>query len=183
MTTTGFCVDEFEKWNALSCGVLLVLMFVGGCAGSTGGGIKVIRHLLFVRILRLELEQAFHPSVVRPLRLGGEPVEDQSLRKSILVYFSLIGAIFVASWLFVIGVEPVTTWANHDVEHKMIDSISCVASTMNNIGPGLGVVGARQNYGSFSVPSKLLFTWLMMIGRLEIFVVLALFVPSFWRNQ
>jgi len=65
----------------------------------------------------------------------------------------------------------------------MIDSISCVASTMNNIGPGLGVVGARQNYGSFSVPSKLLFTWLMMIGRLEIFVVLALFVPSFWRNQ
>ncbi len=183
MTTTGFCVDEFEKWNALSCGVLLVLMFVGGCAGSTGGGIKVIRHLLFVRILRLELEQAFHPRVVRPLRLGGEPVEDQSLRKNILVYFGLVGVIFVASWLFVLGVEPVTTWANHNVEHKMIDSISCVATTMNNVGPGLGVVGARQNFGSFSAPSKLLFTWLMMIGRLEIFVVLALFVPSFWRNQ
>ncbi len=152
MTTTGFCVDEYEKWNALSCGVLLVLMFVGGCAGSTGGGIKVIRHLLFVRILRLELEQAFHPRVVRPLRLGGEPVEDQSLRKNILVYFGLVGVIFVASWLFVIGVEPVTTWAKHNVEHKMIDSISCVATTMNNVGPGLGVVGGGAELRQFFRP-------------------------------
>ena len=185
MTTTGFCTDEFEKWNSLSVGLLLTLMFIGGCAGSTGGGMKVIRHLLFVKVLKLEIEQAFHPSVVRPLRIAGEPVEDQTLRKNILVYFGLVLVIFMASWLFTLGVEPDSTWTvyEHDVDHKLIDSASCVAATLNNIGPGLGVVGARQNYGGFSVPSKLLFIWLMMLGRLEIFVILVLFVPSFWRNQ
>ena len=185
MTTTGFCTDEFEKWNALSVGLLLTLMFIGGCAGSTGGGMKVIRHLLFVKVLRLEVEQAFHPSVVRPLRIAGEPVEDQSLRKNILVYFGLVLIIFTASWLFTLGVEPNSTWTSHehDVDHKLIDSASCVAATLNNIGPGLGVIGARQNYGGFSVPSKVLFIWLMMLGRLEIFVILVLFVPGFWRSQ
>ncbi len=185
MTTTGFCTDEFENWNSLSVGLLLTLMFIGGCAGSTGGGMKVIRHVLFVKVLRLETEQAFHPSVVRPLRIAGEPVEDQSLRKTILVYFSLVLIIFMASWLFTLGVEPDSTWTvyEHDVDHKLIDSASCVAATLNNIGPGLGLVGARQNYGAFSVPTKLLFIWLMMLGRLEIFVILVLFVPSFWRNQ
>ena len=185
MTTTGFCTDEFENWNSLSVGLLLTVMFVGGCAGSTGGGMKVIRHILFVKVLRLEVEQAYHPSVIRPLRIAGEPVEDQSLRKNILVYFGLVLIIFMASWLFTLGVEPDSTWTGyeHDVDHKLIDSASCVAATLNNIGPGLGVVGARQNYGGFSVPSKLLFTWLMMLGRLEIFVILVLFVPSFWRSQ
>lgn len=185
MTTTGFCTDEFEKWNSLSVGLLLTVMFVGGCAGSTGGGMKVIRHILFVKVLRLEVEQAYHPSVIRPLRIAGEPVEDQSLRKNILVYFGLVLIIFMASWLFTLGVEPDSTWTvyKHDVDHKLIDTASCVAATLNNIGPGLGVVGARQNYGGFSVPSKLLFTWLMMLGRLEIFVILVLFVPNFWRSQ
>ncbi len=185
ITTTGFCTDEFEKWNALSVGILLVLMYIGGCAGSTGGGIKVIRHILFVKILRLEVEQAFHPRVVRPLRIAGEPLEDQSVRKSIMVYFGLILIISVASWLFIVGVEPDHTWTSggHDVDHKLIDSAGCVAATLNNIGPGLGLVGARQNFGSFSAPSKLLFTWLMMLGRLEIFAILVLFVPGFWRSQ
>jgi trk system potassium uptake protein TrkH len=185
MTTTGFCTDEFEKWNALAAGLLVTLMFIGGCAGSTGGGMKVIRHLLFTKVLRLEVEQAFHPSVVRPLRIRGEPVEDQSLRRTILVYFGLVLIIFMASWLFTLGIEPDSTWTayEHDVDHKLIDSASCVAATLNNIGPGLGVIGARQNYGGFSMPTKILFIWLMMLGRLEIFVILVLFVPSFWRSQ
>ncbi len=185
ITTTGFCTDEFEHWNALSTAILLVLMFIGGCAGSTGGGLKVIRHVLFVKILRLEVEQAFHPRVVRPLRISGESVEDPSLRKSVMVYFGLILIISVASWLFVVGVEPDRTWtgAGHDVDHKLIDSASCVAATINDVGPGMGVVGARQNYGSFTVPSKLLFVWLMMLGRLEVFAVLVLFLPGFWRSQ
>ena len=185
MTTTGFCTDEFEHWNPFSCGILLVLMFIGGCAGSTGGGMKVIRHILFFKILRLEIEQAFHPSVVRPLRLGGEPVEDQNLRKNILVYFGLIVAIFTISWVFTIALEPAATWTDseHNVEHKLLDSAACVAATLNNIGPGLGVIGARQNYGAFTWYAKILFIWLMMIGRLEIFVILVLFVPGFWRNQ
>ncbi len=185
MTTTGFCTDDFDKYNSFARGVLLLLMFVGGCAGSTGGGLKVIRHILFFKTLWLEVEQAFHPSVVRPLRLGGEPVEDQELRKNVLVYFGLIVAIFVISWLLTITVEPNATWTDHGhaVEHKLVDAATCVAATLNNIGPGLGVIGATKNYTNFSPPIKILFIWRMMLGRLEIFVLLVLFVPGCWRNQ
>jgi len=185
MTTTGFCTDDFNRWNSFGTGILLILMFIGGCAGSTGGGLKVIRHILFVKILRLELEQAYRPSVVRPLRLGGQPVEDQELRKSILVYFGLVVLIFTASWLFTITVEPDATWTDHGhaPEHKLMDSATCVIATLNNIGPGLGVVGATKNYANFTPWSKLLFIWLMMLGRLELFVILVLFMPNFWRTR
>jgi len=185
MTTTGYCTDDFNQYNSFARGVLLLLMFVGGCAGSTGGGLKVIRHILFCKTLWLEVEQAFHPSVVRPLRLGGKPVEDQELRKNVLVYFGLILAIFTISWMLTITLEPNSTWTDHGhaVEHKLLDAATCVTATLNNIGPGLGIVGATKNYSNFSPASKILFTWLMMIGRLEIFVILVLFVPGFWRNQ
>jgi len=184
-TTTGFCTDDFDRWNSFARGILLLLMFVGGCAGSTGGGLKVIRHILFVKILRLEVEQAFHPSVVRTLRLGGETVGNPDLRRQILVYFGLITAIFVSAWLFTVALEPESTWTNygHKPEHKLIDAASAVAATLNNIGPGLGVIGATKNYTHFSWYSKLLFIWLMMLGRLELYVILVLFVPRFWRNQ
>ncbi len=185
MTTTGFCTDDFDQWNSFACGLLLVLMFVGGCAGSTGGGLKVIRHILFVKILRLEVERAYHPRVVRPLRLGGEPIEEQHLRRAVPVYFGLIVAIFVASWLFTITLEPESTWIDegHGAEHKLRDAAGCVAATLNNIGPGLGVIGPRQNYTNFTPWTKGLFIILMMLGRLELFVILVLFVPGFWRSQ
>jgi trk system potassium uptake protein TrkH len=182
MTTTGFCTADFDAWNHFGRGVLFMLMFVGGCAGSTGGGLKVIRHVLFVKVLRLEIEQSYHPSVVRPLRLGGKPVEDPELRKNILVYFCLILAIFSFGWMFVILFEPDATWGD-TTQHKLLDSASSVAATLNNIGPGLGTVGATQNYSHFSWWSKILFLWLMMIGRLEIFSILVLFVPGFWRSR
>jgi len=185
MTTTGFCTDNFDLWNSFGRGVLLILMFVGGCAGSTGGGLKVIRHILFFKILRLEVEHTFRPSVVRPLRLAGKPVEDQEPRRNILVYFGLILAIFVLSWLFTITFEPDDTWTRegHRVEHKLIDAAGCVAATLNNIGPGLGVIGATENYTHFRWYTKILFIWLMMIGRLEIFVILVIFIPRFLRTQ
>lgn len=181
LTTTGYGTHDFDGWNSFGRGALFLLMFVGGCAGSTGGGLKVIRHVLFLKILRLEIEQSFHPSVVRPLRLAGKPVDDPDLRNNILVYFGLILVIFVFSWMLLVTTEPDTTWGGTQ-EHKLIDSASGVAATLNNIGPGLGTVGATQNYGHFSQSAKVLFTWLMMIGRLEIFVILVLFVPGFWRN-
>jgi trk/ktr system potassium uptake protein len=185
MTTTGYCTDDFNRWCSFSRGVLLLLMFVGGCAGSTGGGLKVIRHILFAKILRLEMEQSFHPSVVRPLRLKHAAIEDKSLRKNILVYFGLILTIFTFSWLLTITLEPNSTWTKggHSHEHKLIDAASCVSATLNNIGPGIGVIGATHNYTNFTIPTKLLFTWLMMVGRLEVFVVLALLFPRFWRSQ
>ncbi len=185
VTTTGYGTHDFDQWSSVGRGVLFLLMFVGGCAGSTGGGLKVIRHILFLKILRLEVEQAFHPTVVRPLRLGGEPIEAQELRKNILVYFGLILAIFVFSWMLLITIEPDETWlkGTNSVDHKLIDSASGIASTLNNIGPGLGTIGATRNYAHFSPAAKILFTWLMMVGRLEIFAVLVLFVPSFWRDR
>ena len=182
ITTTGYGTHDFDTWNSFGRGVLFLLMFVGGCAGSTGGGMKVIRHVLFVKILRLEVEHAFHPTVVRPLKLGGRPVEDAELRRSILVYFCLVLVVFIHSWLFIVSVEPDLTWGN-DSQHKLIDSASAVAATLNNIGPGLGTVGATQNYGHFSAAAKLLFTWLMMLGRVEIFAIFVLVVPSFWKSN
>jgi trk system potassium uptake protein TrkH len=182
ITTTGYGTHDFDQWNSFGRGILFLLMFVGACAGSTGGGMKVIRHVLFLKILRLEIEQAFHPTVVRPLRLAGNTVDDPDLRKNILVYFSLILLIFVLSWMFIVAVEPDSTWGATP-EHKLIDSASGVAATLNNIGPGLGTIGATQDYGHFSTVSKILFVWLMMVGRLEMFAILVLFIPSFWRPR
>jgi trk system potassium uptake protein TrkH len=181
VTTTGFGTTDFDRWNSFGRGVLFLLMFVGGCAGSTGGGMKVIRHLLFVKILRIEVERSYHPSVVRSLRLGNQVIRDVELRKNILVYFGLILIIFVTSWIFLVAVEPDVTWGM-DIENKLIDSASGVAATLNNIGPGLGTVGATQNYTNFSPVSKVLFVWLMMIGRLEIYAILVLFSINFWRR-
>jgi len=186
LTTTGFATHDFNRWDHFSRGLLFLLMFVGGCAGSTAGGLKVIRHVMFVKILRLEIEQAYRPSVVRPLRIGGQPVEDRDLRKNIMVYFCLVLTIFTFSWVFLITVEPDATWEtgreSSNVENKLIDSATAIASTLNNVGPGLGTIGATENFAHFSQPSKLLFVLLMMLGRLEIFPILVLMVPRFWRS-
>lgn len=185
MTTTGYGTHDFDQWNSFGRGVLFLLMFVGGCAGSTGGGLKVIRHILFHKILFLQLEKSYHPTVVRPLRLGGKPVVDPDLQTNILVYFGIILVLFVFGWLAVVTLEPDVTWgsARQHTEHKLIDSATAVAATLNNVGPGLGIIGATQNYANFTWWTKFLFTALMMIGRLEIFAVLVLFVPGFWRSR
>ncbi|GAA4435055.1 hypothetical protein GCM10023155_32990 [Bremerella cremea] len=185
ITTTGYGTHDFDQWNSFGRGVLFLLMFVGGCAGSTGGGVKVIRHILFHKILFLQLEKSYHPSVVRPLRLGGKPVDDPDLQNNILIYFSLILVLFVFGWMAVVTFEPDLTWGTTEehIEHKLIDSATAVAATLNNVGPGLGIIGATQNYANFTWWTKLLFTALMMIGRLEIFAVLVLFMPRFWRSR
>jgi trk system potassium uptake protein TrkH len=162
---------------------MFALMFIGGCAGSTGGGMKVIRHVLFVKILGQEVEHVYHPSVVRPLRLGGVVYDNQEMRRSILVYFGLVTIIFMASWLAIVALEPNSTWPIDQTENKLIDSASAVAATLNNIGPGLGIVGATNNYSDYSPASKLIFTWLMMLGRLELFSILVLFSWSFWKRS
>ncbi len=182
ITTTGYGTCDFDAWNHFGRGLLLVLMFVGGCAGSTGGGMKVIRVLLLTKILGLEIEQVFRPKVVGLIRLGGKPLDDQTLRHSILVYVGLIATLFITGWLFVLMTEPDATWGV-DSSNKLIDSSSAVISTLNNIGPGLGNVGATQNYSNYSFLNKSVFIWLMMLGRLEIFPILVIFAPGFWRDH
>ena len=185
MTTTGFGTHDFNQWHEFARAMLFLLMFVGGCAGSTGGGMKVIRHVLFVKILGMEVERSYHPAVVRPLKLGDKAVTDPDLKHQILLYFGLVTFIFMLSWIALVAIEPEATWTSRDlpVENKLIDSASAVAATLNNIGPGLGTVGAKENYAGFTSPSKLLFVFLMMLGRLELFAILVLLVPGFWRSR
>lgn len=180
MTTTGYGTHDFDVWNNFGRGVLIILMFIGGCAGSTGGGMKVLRHVLLFKILRLELELSYRPRVVRPLTINGQSVDDVDLRKHILVYFGLVGAVFSCSWLLLITVEPDQHWISLD--HKLLDCASAIAATLHNIGPGLGVLGPTANYAGFAPWSKLLFIFLMMLGRLEMFSILVLFLPAFWRR-
>lgn len=182
-TTTGFGTEDFDQWSSFSRALLLGLMFVGGCAGSTGGGIKVVRFLLFIRILKLEAEQSFRPNVVRPLRIAGVNL-DKTLRHEVIVYFSFMLVVFVSSFLLLTAIEPGGPWHQtdgHDIE--LIDCASAVAATLNNIGPGLGAVGPTMNYSLFAPQSKLLLSLLMLIGRLELFAILVLFMPSFWKTQ
>ena len=183
MTTTGYGTHDFNSWNSFGRGVLFLLMFVGGCAGSTGGGLKVIRHILFLKILGLEIEQSFRPSIVRPLRLGGKDSGKPGTPQERGYLFLADPGDFVFSWMILVTIEPASTWGPGNIGDKLIDSATGVAATLNNIGPGLGTVGATQNYAKFSALGKLLFTLLMMLGRLEIFVIVVLFIPSFWRTQ
>ena len=185
LTTTGFGTADFDQWHNFSRALLIVLMFVGGCAGSTGGGMKVIRHILFVKILRRGVEHSYHPSVVRHIRLGNEAIVDPEVPRNILLYFGLVALIFAVSTQVLIAIEPDSTWitSGQPTSNKLIDSASAVAATLHNIGPGVGIVGATQNYAAFSAPSKLMFTFLMMLGRLELFAILVLLIPGFWRDR
>ena len=183
VTTTGYGTNDFDSWNQFGRLLLLLLMFVGGCAGSTGGGMKVIRIFLLFKILWIEIEKAFHPRVVTTLKIqGGSEIDEPGLIRSLLVYVAMVAVLFVISWAIIVAVEPDSTWSG-DAESKLIDSASCVAATLNNIGPGLGIVGPTQNYGNFTGVSKLFFVFLMMLGRLEIWPILVLFAPRFWKNR
>ena len=183
LTTTGLCTDEYEKWSGLSCGIILLLMFLGGCAGSTSGGFKMIRFVCLMKALPQEIERAFRPNVVRPILVGGTPM-DRDIVRQIMIHFVMLTTIFIVGTFLVLLLEPLSTWGTQPVagDRKLIDTASAVASCLNNVGPGLGLIGARQNFGVFSEASKFIFTWLMMIGRLEMFVILSLFQPGFWRK-
>lgn len=184
LTNTGFSTHNFDDWNEIGRGTLFLLMFVGGCAGSTSCSVKIIRHILFFKIIWMEIEQAWHPNVVRTLRVGDKPVEDPEVRKNVLVYFGLILIIFVSAWLALDVLEPDQAWniMGHTRHEKLIDCASGVGATLNGVGPGLGTIGAVENYEHFQPTSKLLFVFLMMLGRLEIYPFLVLFIPRFWRS-
>lgn len=181
ITTTGYVTDEFTTWNPCSRGILLLLMFFGSCAGSTAGGVKIIRVVLGVKILGLEIEKFFRPNVVRSLRLDGEPLSD-AMRSSILVYFLAYIAVFSLSVLLVLGVESHFSPFDRQIttDHQFMDSISCTLSALNNVGPARG---STENFADFTEFSKFVFTSLMMLGRLEMFVLFSIFSPSFWRKM
>ena len=170
ITTTGFATTDFDQWPEFSKSILVILMFIGACAGSTGGGLKVSRVLVGVKEMLQEMRSLFHPQCVNVLRLEGKRVENTTLR-SINAFFVTYGLIFFLSLLIV-------SLDNFD----FTTNFTAVAATFNNIGPGLELVGPAANFSIFSYPAKLVLTFDMLAGRLEIFPLLLLFVRDTWKR-
>jgi trk system potassium uptake protein TrkH len=181
-TTTGFCTADFDEWPFLPKGILIALMFVGGCGGSTGGGIKVIRFVILIKVLWVELETVFRPNVVRTVRVGTSVV-DPPLRSATLIYFILIGAVVIVSTAMLIGLETPEKIEGLDHGDPASTAFSAVVATLNNIGPGLDLVGPSRNYEWLTSGSKLLLCLLMAMGRLELYAFLVLVRPDFWREK
>lgn len=170
ITTTGYSNSDFDTWPAFARGVLVLLMFIGASAGSTGGGIKVSRIVILWKGAREALQKSFQPNRIKPPQYDNKPVPD-ALMKSVGLYLFVYLLIFVAAVLLL-------SLENLD----LITAFSAVAATFNNIGPGLGLVGPMQNYGHLSDAAKTLLSWCMLLGRLEIFPILVLFTPANWRK-
>jgi trk system potassium uptake protein TrkH len=172
MTTTGFVSADFDLWPKLSQAVLVVLMFVGGCSGSTAGGIKVGRTLTFFKTTAQQLVNSFRPSQIIPVRINGSILEE-SQKTSALFFIALAGATVAGGTLFILLLEP---------NISLVGSFTSVTAALFNIGPGLAEVGATKNFAFFSPPSHLILAFLMLLGRLEFFALLVLFLPSLWRR-
>ncbi len=176
MTTTGFASVDFALWPTLAVLVLVFLMFIGGSAGSTGGAIKVVRHLLVARILRRELRQTLHPELVDPIRLNGRPVDERTLRAVIAFTFLYIGCWALGTAIIVIDS------AIQGPSLSAFEAIAATATTIGNVGPGLGAQGPMGTFEGFSDISTLVFIGLMWLGRLELIPILVLFTRNYWRT-
>ncbi|MCI6257187.1 MAG: TrkH family potassium uptake protein [Clostridiales bacterium] len=170
ITTTGFATTDFDQWPQFSRTILVLLMFIGACAGSTGGGIKVSRLLILMKTVRREFHCYLRPRETRCLRLEGHPLENEVVR-SVNVFLITYVVLFSLSVLLV----------SLD-EYDLVTNFTAVAATLNNIGPGLNLVGPTQNFSLFSPAVKLLLTFDMLAGRLELFPVLLLFFHRTWKR-
>jgi trk system potassium uptake protein TrkH len=170
ITTTGFSTADFNTWSQTSKTVLVLLMFIGACAGSTGGGIKVSRIVILVKTIVKELNSYIHPKSIKKIKVDGKPVEHEVVR-SINVYFITFMIIFSTS-VFAVSLEG----------RDLITNFTAVAATINNIGPGLELVGPTNNFSFFTPFSKFVLIFDMLAGRLELFPLLILFHPSIWKD-
>jgi trk system potassium uptake protein TrkH len=171
ITTTGYSTVDFDLWPTFSKTILLVLMFIGGCAGSTAGGMNVIRILMLFKLIKREISKIFHPRAFAPVKLGKKTVSNEIVAR-INSFLALHVIIFIIGTLL-ISLEGI----------DMLSAVSSVAATLNNIGPGFELVGPTKNYSEFSQASKLLFSFLMLLGRLELFTIIALLVPQRWTKE
>lgn len=170
ITTTGFSTVDFNMWSQACKTILVMLMFVGACAGSTGGGIKVSRFMVLVKTLIKELNSYIHPKSIKKIKMEYKPVEHEVVR-AINVYFITFMLIFSASVLAI-------SFNGKD----LVTNFTAVAATINNIGPGLEMVGPTENFNIFSPFSKYVLMFDMLAGRLELFPLLILFHPAIWKD-
>ncbi len=175
MTTTGMATADFAVWPAVLLLALFALMFVGGSAGSTGGSIKVVRHLLLGKMLRREIDQTLSPEVMMPIRLNGAPVDERTIRA--IAAFILL---YVGAWAVGASVIAIDS-ALSGVDVGTLDALTASATTLGNVGPGLGIAGPYGSFADYGVVSKLTMINLMWIGRLEILPVVVLLTRHYWR--
>ncbi len=167
-TTTGFATADFAHWPVMLPFMLFVAAFAGGCAGSTGGGMKVIRVLLILKQGYREIMRLVHPNAVIPVKLGNKPISDRVL-EAVWGFFSVYLIVFIIMLIALLGtgLDQVTAW-------------SAVGASLNNLGPGLGDVAAH--YGNLNDTAKWILCFAMLLGRLEVFTLLVLFTPAFWKR-
>ncbi|MFH1321377.1 MAG: potassium transporter TrkG [Bacteroidota bacterium] len=169
VTTTGFVTADYTSWTPFITIIFLIMMFIGGCAGSTSGSIKIVRHLTLAKNCMLEFKRLLHPRAVIPVKLNSMVVAP-NIMTNILVFILIYVIIFVVSSAFI-------SLCGLDIK----SSIGAVASTLGNVGPGIGTVGPIDNYYHVSAIGKWFLSFLMLLGRLELFTVLILFTPYFWK--
>lgn len=168
ITTTGFASVDFNQWPVFSKFLLFILMFMGSCAGSTAGGITVARIMILLKNSLVELKKILHPKGVYNIRINGLPFPSK-ISSTVLQFFFIYITVFVvaSAYMSSLGLD-------------MLTATSSVAATLGNVGPGFGLVGATGNYADIPGTGKILLTFLMLLGRLELFTVLILFLPEFW---
>lgn len=171
ISSTGFMTVDFEGWPALSKSILLLIMFIGSCAGSTGGGMKVSRFVVLCKTIKKELSYIIHPRIIKGIHFEGNIVAKETL-KSIQVYLTTVLVVFVVSAML-ISIE----------DYDLVTNFTAVATALNNIGPGFSKVGPTCNFGFFSDFSKIVLMLDMLIGRLELFPMLVLLSPATWRKN
>ena len=170
ITTTGFITADYESWGGFYKVFFFLLLFIGGCAGSTGGGVKIVRHLLLIKNSVLELRRLIHPRAVIPVRFNTKAVAPEII-SHILAFFLFYVSIFAIASLVMaaIGVDFET-------------AIGSVATSIGNVGPAIGSVGPVNNFANIPDLGKWILSFLMMMGRLELFTVLLIFSGAFWKR-
>ena len=177
VSTTGFGTVDFQAWSALSHFLLIALMFIGACAGSTGGGFKVSRVVILFKAMLREFGNLVHPNRVKKISIDDKPLENEAVH-SVMTYLATYIFIFVCSLLLL----SIDQRIFNPTENTFMTNFTAVTACFNNIGPGLDFVGPTQNFADFSVFSKLILSFDMLAGRLELFPMLILFTPSTWKK-
>jgi trk system potassium uptake protein TrkH len=171
VTTTGFVSADYTMWASFLSVLFFILLFVGGSAGSTAGGVKIIRHIVLFKNSFLELKRQLHPSAIIPVRISGKAIEQN-------IVFNVLAFIMIYILVFLVGVTLLSSM-NVDFD----TAFGAVATSLGNVGPGIGEVGPVDNFSNMPTSGKWLLSILMLLGRLELFTVLMLLSPHFWKKN
>jgi trk system potassium uptake protein TrkH len=177
MTGTGYASTDYTQWTSLAFSVLLLLMFVGGMAGSPTGALKVARHLLILKFVRREIHAALHPQAVMPLRVSGRPEEDRVLQSAVAFTLLYLMLFVLASVALLLDASQRGAF-----DTQVVDAFAASAASLGNVGPGLGAAGPMGNYSEYSDGAKMLMATLMWAGRLELIPILVVLTRAYWRS-